>query len=658
MEAAALRASSSGTIRWPAFSPVDGVEPTKGRRLADKSHEVADGEIVRVEGSGWSYNYDTATAFIVSLRCDNGDIALSFDADSSSTKVTRNAFVSGAWGPTETGGSWPSSLASTKSLKLDFKRASSKWEVSFNDARQTSWDFANRATCKVVSATVTQNVNDARVMLISAEETLIMGMKTATFGAVVGIMVAIFLSACIFGCCVGRVTKKGAKKSNGNAEEMQALVPMTAPPPSGAAQIGASSHATEWFYQGVASTQGPYGNQQMLALFNQMTVHPGTKVKLVWHENFVSLSELYPKGREFIDPPRLPHADGEDLRAKLLGSDESTNPPGQASLTYEAKAEVDVKSLGIVPANNQPPGAVHVLRVDAGSWAQRSHLEPGHSIVKINGKSTDQMTLESFKQAMSLRPIQFVLEKPAPGLWGIRWYYKAGCNNDIGPIDTGTMRYYFLRQFVKANTQVRAGIGGAFLQVGQMFPDVNKAFTVDPAIPGMAMPAQTPAVAATHAVPVTATHAAPPHAAAANGNEAQQPESQAPVVEPNAQMLGAPAADAGAPPTPVLQRAATKSAARKGGLDKTKSAASSEASKTSIKPDKDGSSKDDNSHGSNKSGSIKTPHSSGHHHHHHHSPTTPNFDEDSVKKAAKRKAKAKPEAELQRAQTHHHPPKE
>jgi len=51
---------------------------------------------------------------------------------------------------------------------------------------------------------------------------------------------------------------------------------------------------------------------------------------------------------------------------------------------------------------------------------------------------------------------------------------------EVGPIDTGSMRYYFLRKFLQPTSLVRSSLGGSFCPINKVFADVATAFISEP----------------------------------------------------------------------------------------------------------------------------------------------------------------------------------
>jgi len=185
------------------------------------------------------------------------------------------------------------------------------------------------------------------------------------------------------------------------------------------------------------------------------------------------LSSLYPQGNEFIDPPMIAPQYGQDLRSSLLMMDV---PQEEASVRYQATATEQDKPLGISLGKLAPYAVVDVKTTEPGSFPMRYSVEVGHVIVQINGMSSYDIGVEDLKNLMAQRPLDFVLERPAPGIWGIRWYYLAPGETVVGPIETGTMRYYFLRKFLQPTSMVKAGTDGSFYPVDKVFPNLAQAF--------------------------------------------------------------------------------------------------------------------------------------------------------------------------------------
>lgn len=429
--------------------------------------KVPDGFSVRVDGQGWVNNVDATTAFIITLNCDKtSDIALSWRAQADSTVISRNSYINHAWGTAETSGSWPPELVSYTPLIIDFQRKSDKWEVSVNGNRKQDLDYKHRTECVVSSASVTSNVLRSRVGLI--DTSTIWHLDGAKFTLSFPLFLVILIMVTAICIVVGRFTKKSLLRK---FESGRRYVP------ANLLKTGA-----EWWYLANEKTIGPCPNEEMLKKFECGDIHPRTWVKLSWHEDYVPLHELYPMGDEFMQMPVVNEEAqvGQDLRNKLLENELDTMEQKFAEQSKECRATAEDADLGFTTVN-MPPGRVEVSQIINGSWAWENSIEPGDRIISLNGCHLNQMWPADYRRLLADRPLCITFEKEGNGYFSIEWYYQVGKKN-VGPIDSATMRYYFLRNIVTEKSLVRAGGLGNFISLKTMYPEsIGAAFTFPPA---------------------------------------------------------------------------------------------------------------------------------------------------------------------------------
>eukprot|EP00438_Fugacium_kawagutii_P024999 Skav224820 [mRNA] locus=scaffold613:19394:24168:+ [translate_table: standard] len=110
-----------------------------------------------------------------------------------------------------------------------------------------------------------------------------------------------------------------------------------------------------------------------------------------------------------LEPP--PCYSIPSARMSLQTEVEEPEEPEEEAEIFDCEAGDDVKELGLMPTAFAPD-PVEIASVTDGSWADTMGIQPGDSLIKINGAPVEVMDKKEMKRAMRERPLTLTVSRP------------------------------------------------------------------------------------------------------------------------------------------------------------------------------------------------------------------------------------------------------